>query len=186
MAGVSVMTGLLVHDLGRTGRYPAGERLGEDNLGTLYLARLPSGQQIVLRVLAPALAGSPRIRERLEREIHTAAAVTSPFTTRIVDADIRAREPWIATEYAPGPTMDLLVERQGPLGLARLLAVAAALSAGLRDIHQAGLAHKDLQPSRVIIAADRPRITDLGAAVSGLEALAATGSARKQPCISVP
>jgi hypothetical protein len=35
MAGVSVITGLVVQEPGRTGRYRAEERLGEDNLGTL-------------------------------------------------------------------------------------------------------------------------------------------------------
>lgn len=181
-----MIAGLALDDPLRVGRYPVEGRLSQDGLGVVYLATSASGQQIAVRVIAPAFAASPRVRGRLAREISGAAALASPFTTRVVDADLDGQEPWIATEYVPGPTLELLVAEQGPLEPARLLAVAAALAGGLRDIHQSGLVHRDLRPSRVILAADRPRITDLGTAVSGLEALAATGSLAISPAYLSP
>ena len=175
MAGVGVVAGSRLDDPVRVGRYRVVGRLREDGLGTVYLARSVRGEQVAARVIAPAFAARPRVRERLAREIGNAAAVSSPYVAKVVDADIGGTQPWTAAEYVPGPTMELLVAQQGPLVPARLLAVAAALAAGLRDIHQAGLSHRGLQPSTVIFAPDRPRIADLGAVVSGLDALAATG-----------
>lgn len=181
MAGMSVIAGLQLDERLRVGRFPVVGRLSEDGLGLVYLAKSLSGLHLTVRVISPAVAGSPRIRGRLAREIHAAAAVASPFTVRIVDADMAGPEPWVAAEYVPGPTMELAVTEQGPLEPGRLLVAAAALASGLRDIHRAGLVHRDLQPSRVILGTDHARISDLGAAVSGLEALAATGGLISSP-----
>jgi serine/threonine protein kinase len=176
MAGAGVLSELRRGDPERVGQYPIVRRLSTSGLGQEYLATSPVGREIALRVIAPALADNRPVRERLAREIRVAAAVASPYTTRIVDADIGGPEPWIATEYVPGPTMELLIGGQGPVAQPRLLALAAALAEGLRDIHRAGLVHRGLRPSNVILGADRPRIANLGVAISEREALASIGT----------
>lgn len=142
MAGAGVLGELRRGDPERVGQYPILRRLSTGGLGQEYLATSPTGREIALRVIAPALADNQLVRERLAREIRVAAAVASPYTTRIVDADIGAPEPWIATEYVPGPTMELLIGSRAPVAQPGLLALAAALAEGLRDIHQAGLVHR--------------------------------------------
>jgi hypothetical protein len=176
MAGAGVLGELRRGDPERVGQYPILRRLSTGGLGQEYLATSPTGREIALRVIAPALADNQLVRERLAREIRVAAAVASPYTTRIVDADIGAPEPWIATEYVPGPTMELLIGSRAPVAQPRLLALAAALAEGLRDIHQAGLVHRGLRPANVILGADRPRIANLGVAISEREALASVGT----------
>jgi hypothetical protein len=172
---VSVIAGSRLDDPVRVGRYRVVGRLSRDDLGTVYLARSAWGQQVAARVIAPGFASRSRVRERLARELRDAATVSSPYAVQVIDADLDAAEPWVVTEYVAGPGLDQLVAEQGTLATARLLALAAALAKGLGDIHQAGLAHRGLQPSAVILAADRPRIAELGSVVSGLEALAVTG-----------
>jgi hypothetical protein len=181
-----MIAGSRLDDPVRVGRYRVVGRLSENGPGPVYLARSARGQQVAARVIAPAFAGRARVRERLAGEIRAAAAVFSPYALRVLDADLDCPEPWVATEYVAGPALDLLVAEQGPLVPARLLAVAAALARGLGDIHQSGLAHRGLQPSTVILAADRPRIADLGSVVTGLEALAATGRLIGDPAYLSP
>jgi hypothetical protein len=90
--------------------------------------------------------------------------VDSPFTARVIDVDTDGPVPWLASEYVHGPTLSELVTAAGPLPGPPCLALAAALSEGVRDIHSAGLIHRDLRPTNVILAADRPRIVDFGLA----------------------
>ena len=176
MAGAGVLGELGRGDPERVGRYPIVGRLSAGGLGQVYLATSAAGREIAVLVMAAALAGNESVRERLASEIRVAAGVTSPYTTKVIDAELGGPELWIATEYVPGPTMELLIASRGPLELPRLLALAAALAEGLRDIHHAGLVHRGLSPSTVIVGADRPRITGLGAAVSEREALASIGT----------
>ena len=184
--GASVVSEPRGDDRGQVGRFQVVERLAGDGLGPVFEAASPAGQRVALRVIAPPLADNPRVLERFGQELRIAVAITSPFITRIVDADLSGPKPWIAAELIPGPTLERLVTTQGPLGVPRLLALAAALASGLRDIHQACLSHRDLNPSKVILAADRPRITDLGIAVSAREALASTGSLLGMPAYLSP
>jgi serine/threonine protein kinase len=91
MAGAGVLSELRRGDPERVGQYPIVRRLSTSGLGQEYLATSPVGREIALRVIAPALADNRPVRERLAREIRVAAAVASPYTTRIVDADIGGR-----------------------------------------------------------------------------------------------
>ena len=72
----------------------------------------------------------------------------------------------MATAYVPGPTLGRLVAQQGPLPNLLLLALGAALAEGLREIHVAGVVHRDLQPSNVVLGSDGPQIIDFGIAVT--------------------
>src|SRR5579875_962088 len=58
----------------------------------------------------------------------------------------------------PGPTRwrPWAARRRGVPGL------AAALAEGLAAVHRAGVVHRDLKPSNVLLAADGPRIIDVG------------------------
>ncbi len=70
--------------------------------------------------------------------------------------------PWLATAYVAGPSLAEAVEGQGPLPPESVLALAAGLAEGLQAIHAAGVVHRDMKPSNVLLAADGPRVIDFG------------------------
>ena len=61
-----------------------------------------------------------------------------------------------------GPTLTTVVATRGPLPVHSVLTLAAGLAQALSSAHAAGVIHGDLNPARVLLAADGPRLTDFG------------------------
>lgn len=151
-------------DPDRIGDYAVEGRLGHGAMGTVYLGRSPGGRRVAVKVTRPELADDPGFRERFRQEVATARAVGGFWTAAVVDADPDAAQPWLATEYVPGPTLRDNVTAHGPLPEAELRRLLAGLAEALAAIHGAGLVHRDLKPSNVLLAADGPRVIDFGIA----------------------
>ncbi|MFC4942778.1 serine/threonine-protein kinase [Pseudonocardia sp. GCM10023141] len=139
-------------------------RLGSGGMGQVYLGRNQAGRPAAIKVIHSHLAADPQLRARFEREISTAARVRAPWTAAVVDADPFAPQPWLATEFVPGPALDDAVGRTGPLPEHTLHTLAARLAEALAALHATRLVHRDLKPSNVLLAADGPRLIDFGIA----------------------
>jgi Protein kinase domain/Septum formation len=159
---VTSLAALQADDPQRVGPYLLLGRLGSGGMGRVYLARSPGGRQVAVKVIRPQLAEDAGFRARFAREVSAARKVGGLFTAQVVDADLDSPVPWLVTAYVPGTSLAEAVERQGPLPVATLLALAAGLAEGLNAIHAAGVIHRDLKPSNVMLAPDGPRIIDFG------------------------
>ena len=148
----------------RIGGYQVLSRIGEGGMGRVFLGESGSGRRVALKVIHPELARSPGFRERFAREIGAARTVGGFWTAAVVDADAEADQPWLATEYIPGPSLDQHVRASGPLPAAGLKALAMGLCEAVAAIHRAGLIHRDLKPSNVLLLPDGPRVIDFGIA----------------------
>lgn len=149
----------------RYGRWTAGPLLGQGSIGRVFLAHDGTGRAAALRVVHASLARDQEFRTRLARQTLAMGAVRGRRVATLVDADPHGAVPWLATEYVPGPTLTTRVrDLDGPLGTRELRALANALAGALNDIHRAGLVHGALRPSNVLLAADGPRVVDLGTA----------------------
>ena len=115
-----------------------------------------------MKIIHAGLAADPEFRARFSVEVAAARKVSGLFTALVVDADIDARVPWLATAYVNGPSLSEAVRDRGPLSVASLLALAAGLAKSLSAIHAAGVVHGDLKPSNVLLALDGPRVIDFG------------------------
>jgi serine/threonine protein kinase len=131
-------------------------------MGQVYLARSPGGRSVAVKVIRPELAAKRGFHDRFAREVAAARNVNGIFTAAVVDADPDADLPWMATAYVEGPSLADAVEERGPLTEQAVLSLAAGLAEGLQAIHEAGLVHRDLKPTNVLLAADGPRIIDFG------------------------
>jgi hypothetical protein len=139
-------------------------RLGAGAMGTVYLARSAGGRPVAVKLVHPGLAADPAFRARFRREVAAARRVGGFWTAAVVDADVSAAAPWLATEYVPGPTLEEAVSGNGPLPEPALRVLAAGLAEALAAIHELGLVHRDLKPSNVLLAAGGPRLIDFGIA----------------------
>ncbi|MFE5813215.1 serine/threonine-protein kinase [Streptomyces sp. NPDC056479] len=147
------------------GGYPLLAVLGAGGMGQVFLSRTASGRPLALKTLRPEFGLDPGFEERFAREIASSDRARSAWTVPVVDYSPPGQKPqWLATEYAPAPSLADWVEHNGPLPEPLLRALAAELAEGLRAVHRAGFAHRDVKPSNVLLARRHPLLIDFGIA----------------------
>ena len=156
------MHGLRAGDPERIGGYTLLGRIGSGAMGAVYLALSRGGRPIAVKVVRAELGDDPGFRERFRREVQAVRSVGGFWTAAVVDADPDAAQPWLATEYVPGPSLQEAVCSRGPLPVDAVRHLAAGLAEGLAAIHAAGVVHRDLKPANVLIGANGPRVIDFG------------------------
>ncbi len=133
-------------------------------MGQVFLARSTAGRLVAVKTIRVELAEEPGFRARFAREVAAARRVSGVFTAAVVEADPEADLPWLATAYVPAPSLSMLVRRCGPLPVPAVRWLAAGCAEALQSIHTAGLLHRDVKPSNVLVAPDGPRVIDFGVA----------------------
>ncbi|MFJ9526811.1 serine/threonine-protein kinase [Streptomyces cyaneofuscatus] len=159
------MEGLTSEDPSGIGPYRLFARLGEGGMGRVYLARSPGGDTVAVKLVRREIAAQDEFRRRFTREVRAARRVGGRWTASVLDADVAAEVPWLATEYVPGPTLrDVVKGDFGPLPSASAHVLANRMGLALAAIHGAGLVHRDLKPSNILLTTDGPRVIDFGIA----------------------
>ena len=151
-------------DPDQIGPYAIIGRLGAGAMGRVFLARSTAGRLVAVKTIRIELAEEPGFRARFAREVAAARQVSGVFTAAVVAADPDADLPWVATAYVPAPSLSTLVRTCGPLPVPAVRWLAAGCAEALESIHAAGLLHRDVKPSNVLVAPDGPRVIDFGVA----------------------
>ncbi|WP_053645264.1 serine/threonine-protein kinase [Streptomyces sp. XY431] len=169
------------------GGYRLFARLGAGGMGRVYLSYTPGGRPVALKVVRPELAEDPEFRARFAQEVASARRIHGLFTAQLVDAGVDAATPWLATTYVPGPSLQQVVQRFGPLPERTVLLLIAGIAEALQAIHATGVVHRDLKPGNVLIAPDGPRVIDFGIArAADAGALTSTGLRIGSPAYMAP
>ena len=144
------------------GPYRLVGQLGYGGMGRVFLGMSAGGRPVAVKIIRAELAADPDFRTRFSREVAAARRVNGLFTALVVDADVDAPVPWLATAYVAGPSLAETIDNHGPLSARSAVSLAAGLAEGLNAIHVAGVVHGDLKPSNVLLAEDGPRVIDFG------------------------
>lgn len=155
---------LLPTDPASIGGHRLLARLGAGGMGVVYLGRTEAGALAAVKVIQAEYAHEPDFRARFRREVETARRVTSPWAVPVTGADPDADELWLATAFVPGPSLEEAVARHGRLPTRSVRVLGRMLAAALREVHAAGLVHRDVKPANVLLAVDGPRLIDFGIA----------------------
>ena len=146
------------------GGYTLLTRLGEGGMGVVHLARKPGGERVALKVLRPHIVGDDEARARLAREVSSLSRIRSRWVAEIVDADPWGPVPFVATRYVPGYSLHDQVQEEGPVRGADLIWLARSLAEGIASVHAAGVLHRDVKPSNVLMEGRTPILIDFGLA----------------------
>lgn len=156
-------------------------------MGKVYLGRNAGGRTVAVKVIRPDLVGNGEFRTRFEREVTAAKRVGGRFTAPVLDADVNANPPWLATGYVAGLPLDDAIQRFGTFHEDTLLVLARGLAEALVAVHSAGVVHRDLKPSNVLLAVDGPKVIDFGIARAVEDtALTTTGKVIGSPGFMCP
>ena len=133
--------------------YAITETLGQDENAKLYRALRRSDQMpVVLKVLGPQ-THQLRELERLRNEVEIAGALDQPSVLRPLMLISHDGMPALVSEDFAGVPLEQLLGR--PMDIGRFLTLACAISAGIEQIHRAGLVHKDVTPRNVFVSPAR-------------------------------
>jgi len=150
-------------------------------MGEVYRARDPRLQRnVALKVLHGVNGYDPHARTRLLEEARAAGALNHPNILVVYDVGAEGDTPFIVSELVDGESLREVLSRE-PLGLTRLLDLAAQVADGLAAAHDAGIIHRDLKPENVMVTpAGRVKILDFGIAKALSSGLMSTASSTRQ------
>jgi YVTN family beta-propeller protein len=134
--------------------YQVEEVIGRGGMGVVYRAEhLRLGRKVALKVVAPQIAREPKFRERFLRESRTAGSLDHPNVVPIYDAGEADGVLYIAMRFVDGVDLASLVAREEKLEPARTARIVAQVASALDAAHEAGLVHRDVKPSNVLLPA---------------------------------
>jgi serine/threonine-protein kinase len=158
-----------VSDLGsgdRLGPYRLEERLGEGGMGVVFRAvHEPDGVEVALKILRVEFSSDETFRRRFVHEARAAGEVRHKHLVPITDAGEVDGRPYLAVAYVEGRTLEDRLANDGQMPLEEIVKVVAHVASGLDALHTAGIVHRDVKPSNVIIdPTGSAKLTDFGLA----------------------
>ena len=170
--------------LGRViGGYEIVQPIGRGSMGAVFKAeQLSMGRLVALKILHDELTADEQAVTRFLREARAGGQFSHPNIIRIYDMNEADGHYYISMEYAQGGDVGALLEREGPLPIRRVLDILISACSALAHAHAAGIIHRDVKPSNLLLTRDGiAKLADLGLAKSldaaGLSSLTSTGAA---------
>ena len=174
-------------------RYDLREPLGRGGMGVVWLADDSVLQRKVAIKEVEFPPGVPAdeaesLRARVMREARAAGRLNHPNVTTIYDVVQDEGRTWIVMEYVDAPTLTEMVHRNGPRPVDETVNVGLQVLSALDAAHAAGIVHRDVKPSNVMVDANgRAKLADFGvAAVQGDPKITMTGLIIGSPSYMAP
>ena len=148
------------------GRYRLLAPLGAGGMGEVWKAHDANlDREVAIKVLAHGALSDDASRERFRREAHVLSRLSHPGVATIYDFDVQDGVDFLVMELVPGGSLASRLER-GPLPIAEVIRVGAAIADALHEAHERGFLHRDLKPGNIVLTqSGQPKILDFGLAL---------------------
>ncbi|TDW75389.1 serine/threonine-protein kinase [Kribbella pratensis] len=175
------------------GRYRLLDRLGRGGMGIVWRARDELlGRPVAVKevLVPPELPEEERdvLRRRTLREARSAARLAHPNVVMMYDVVEDDGRPWLVMELVASRTLGELIHERGRLPWREVAGIGLEVLAALQAAHSAGVLHRDVKPSNVLLADDgRVVLTDFGiASLEGDASLTRSGALVGSPAFIAP
>ncbi|WP_346427446.1 protein kinase [Bifidobacterium sp. SO4] len=187
MEGMSDLNALNLEPGEVVGGYTLISRLGSGAMGSVWRVRDDGGQTYAMKILrdslaeesddamaagaGPAAEQDPNLkpdvtpRERLRREAMALKKVNHPGVCGIVDMELDDSLAFIVTELIEGRNLKDDVAVNGRYIGDDLERLARKLIEAVKAVHAAGIVHRDIKPTNVMVSASGPVLVDFGIAM---------------------
>jgi serine/threonine protein kinase len=147
------------------GRYQLRRLLGQGGMGQVFEAYDHNTDRVVaLKLLPPQLAEDTEYQQRFRREAQIAAKLTEPHIVPIHGFGEIDDRLYVDMRLIDGTDLSRLLG-QGPFDAHRAVSVVEQGALALDAAHHAGLVHRDVKPSNILVAAhDFAYLIDFGIA----------------------
>lgn len=164
------------------GRYVIERVLGQGGMGVVYQAKDPAlRRKVALKLVLPSLTVDKDFITRFEREANILAKLRSRNIVQIIEYGEVEGTVYLVTEYVPDGDLHGWLKTKGPLETVQALRLVGDVSDALFDAHRAGVVHRDVKPSNVLLWERQegelvPYLTDFGIATEGDSNVTRAGS----------
>jgi len=133
------------------GRYQLIELLARGGMGEVWRAHDTTIDRIVaLKMLLPHYAKDPDFEKRFRREARAAARLDDPHVVPIYDVGEIDGRLYVTMRLIDGVDLQTLLD-SGPLEARRAVHIVEQIASALHSAHQAGLVHRDVKPSNILL-----------------------------------
>ena len=172
------------------GRYRVERLIGKGAMGTVYLAHDQHLERSVALKIPRFQDGDAALIKRFSREALSMAMVEHPNLCPVYDVGELDGVHFLAMAYIDGTSLADFVETQTTIPEEDAAWIVMQLARGLHVAHQAGIVHRDVKPSNVILRADgEPVLMDFGLAqwqIDGAAQLTRDGAIVGSPAYMSP
>lgn len=175
MGAMSDLSALNLEAGSLVGGYTLISRLGSGAMGSVWRVRDDGGHQYAMKILRDSLAeddaSSERsrdqltARERLRREAMALQKVRHPGVCGIVDMELDDALAFIVTELIEGKNLREDVRANGRYVGDDLERLGRKLIEAVKAVHAAGIVHRDIKPTNVMVSNTGPVLVDFGIAM---------------------
>ena len=175
MGAMSDLSALNLEAGSLVGGYTLISRLGSGAMGSVWRVRDDGGHQYAMKILRDSLveddASSERsrdqltARERLRREAMALQKVRHPGVCGIVDMELDDALAFIVTELIEGKNLREDVRTNGRYVGDDLERLGRKLIEAVKAVHAAGIVHRDIKPTNVMVSNTGPVLVDFGIAM---------------------
>jgi eukaryotic-like serine/threonine-protein kinase len=134
------------------GRYVLERFLGRGGMAMVYAGRDRRLDRPVAVKVVPVAVTDPVGRARFVREAQSAAGLSHPNAVAVFDAGEADGYLYIVMELVEGRSLCGVLAEAGPLEPSQATAIAASVLAALGQAHAAGIIHRDVKPSNVMVS----------------------------------
>lgn len=175
MGSMSDLSALNLEAGSLVGGYTLISRLGSGAMGSVWRVRDDGGHQYAMKILRDSLteedASGERsrdqltARERLRREAMALQKVRHPGVCGIVDMELDDALAFIVTELIEGKNLREDVRANGRYVGDDLERLGRKLIEAVKAVHAAGIVHRDIKPTNVMVSNTGPVLVDFGIAM---------------------